>query len=283
MPPKTDILDRLAPAALIEHYADAFVEGAFKVVMALAILIAGVWITRWLAAAVNRFARKHERIDNTLAAFFASIVRYGLLAFVLIAVLDQFGVQTTQIVAVLGAATLAIGLALQGTLSNVAAGVMLILFRPYRLGDFVEVGGQKGTVRDINLFVTELSTPANVKVTLPNAQCWGAPISNFTAFANRRIDLDFAVPNAIPIERAIAIAEAALKGEKRVEETPAPAVQVKSIEFDRTTLTAQGWAKAGEQVAVRAALIKAIKLALDKAMREPKAAERPASSPPDND
>lgn len=268
---------------LLVKYSERLAALGLNVLSAAAILIIGLWIAAWAGRAVRRLSKRSHRIDETLATFFAWLVRYALTAIVLIAVLRRFGVETTSVVALFGATALAIGLALQGTLSNVAAGVMLILFRPYRLGDSVELNGRGGVVTDINLFVTEIVTPDHAKITLPNGQCWGAPISNFTAFANRRIDLDFAVPNAIPIERAIAIAETALKGEKRVEETPAPAVQVKSIEFDRTTLTAQGWAKAGEQVAVRAALIKAIKLALDKAMREPKAAERPASSPPDND
>ncbi len=268
---------------LLVKYSERLAALGLNVLSAAAILIIGLWIAAWAGRAVRRLSKRSHRIDETLATFFAWLVRYALTAIVLIAVLRRFGVETTSVVALFGATALAIGLALQGTLSNVAAGVMLILFRPYRLGDSVELNGRGGVVTDINLFVTEIVTPDHAKITLPNGQCWGAPISNFTAFANRRIDLDFAVPNAIPIERAIAIAETALKGEKRVEETPAPAVQVKSIEFDRTTLTAQGWAKAGEQVAVRAALIKAIKLALDKAMREPKAAERPASSPPDNE
>lgn len=265
MPPKTDILDRFAPAALIEHYADAFIEGAFKVVMALAILFAGIWITRWLAAGVRRFASRHERIDNTLAAFFASIVRYGLLAFVLIAVLDQFGVQTTQIVAVLGAATLAIGLALQGTLSNVAAGVMLILFRPYRLGDFVEVGGQKGTVRDVNLFVTELSTPANVKVTLPNAQCWGAPILNFTFNGTRMLDLSVGVSYKADLDQAMKVVLDTIKADPRVLKEPAPFVKVNALGDFSVTLLSNLWCKSSDILHLRLDLLKSVKEALDDA------------------
>ncbi len=268
---------------LLVKYSERLAALGLNVLSAAAILIIGLWIAAWAGRAVRRLSKRSHRIDETLAAFFAWIVRYAITGVVLIAVLRRFGVETTSVVALFGAAALAIGLALQGTLSNLAAGVMLMLFRPYRLGDSVELNGRGGVVTDINLFVTEIVTPDHAKITLPNGQCWGAPISNYTAFANRRIDLDFAVPNAIPIERAMAIAEAALKGEKRIEDAPAPAVQVKSIEFDRTTLTAQGWARAGEQVAVRQALIKAIKLALDKVMREPKATEQPASSPPDND
>lgn len=265
---------------LLVKYSERLAALGLNVLSAAAILIIGLWIAAWAGRAVRRLSKRSPRIDETLATFFAWLVRYALTAIVLIAVLRRFGVETTSVVALFGATALAIGLALQGTLSNVAAGVMLILFRPYKLGDSVELNGRGGVVTDINLFVTEIVSPDHAKITLPNSQCWGAPISNFTAFANRRIDLDFAVPNAIPIARAIAVAEAALKGEKRIEEMPVPAVLVKSIEFDRTILTAQGWAKAGEQVAVRAALIKAIKLALDAVLREPK---EPQSSPSDNE
>lgn len=263
MPTTPAALTHFTPEAIWERYGDTFIAGAFNLIAAIAILIAGVWITRWLAAAVNRVARKHSRIDNTLAAFFASIVRYGLLAFVVIAVLDRFGVQTTQIIAVLGAATLAIGLALQGTLSNVAAGVMLILFRPYRLGDFVEAAGQKGTVRDINLFITELSTPANVKVTLPNAQCWGAPISNFTANGTRMLDLTFGVSYKADLGRAMKIVEETLTGDPRVLKEPAPFVKVSALGDFSVTLLANVWCKSSDVLHLRLDVTKAVKEALD--------------------
>lgn len=265
MPTTPAALTDFSPKAIWAHYGDALVAGAFNVLMAFAILIAGVWITRWFAAAVNRLARKHERIDNTLAAFFASIVRYGLLAFVFIAVLDRFGVQTTQIIAVLGAATLAIGLALQGTLSNVAAGVMLILFRPYRIGDFVEVANQKGTVRDVNLFVTELSTPANVKVTLPNAQCWGAPISNFTFNGTRMLDLTFNVSYKADLDAATKAVLAVITGDPRVLKEPAPFVKVSALGDYSVTLLANLWCRSGDILHLRLDTIKAVKEALQDA------------------
>lgn len=271
---------------LLLKYSERLAAIGLNVLAAATILIIGLWIAAWAGRAVRRLSKRSHRIDETLAAFFAWIVRYAITGVVLIAVLRRFGVETTSVVALFGAAALAIGLALQGTLSNLAAGVMLMLFRPYRLGDSVELNGRAGVVTDINLFITEIATPDHAKITLPNGQCWGAPIANYTAFANRRIDLDFAVPNAIPIARAIAIAEHVLKDEERLEDAPEPAVLVKSIEFDKTILTAQGWAPAGEQVSVRAALIKAIKLQLDAVLREPKPADKPiepSSSSSDND
>lgn len=265
MPTTPAALTQFTPEAIWARYGDALIASAFNLVAAIAILIAGVWITRWLAAAVNRVARKHSRIDSTLAAFFASIVRYGLLAFVVIAVLDRFGVQTTQIIAVLGAATLAIGLALQGTLSNVAAGVMLILFRPYRIGDFVEAAGQKGTVRDINLFITELSTPQNVKVTLPNAQCWGAPILNYTFNGTRMLELTFRVSHNADLGVATKVVLGAIVSDPRVLKEPAPFVKVSELGDYAVTLLANVWCKAGDILHLRLDVTKAVKEALDEA------------------
>ena len=263
MPPTPAALTDFSPRAIWAHYGDALVSGAFNILTAIAILIAGVWITRWLAGAVRRMASRHPRIDGTLAAFFASIVRYGLLAFVVIAVLDRFGVQTTQIIAVLGAATLAVGLALQGTLSNVAAGVMLVLFRPYRLGDFVEVAGQKGVVRDINLFITELSTPANVQVTLPNAQCWGAPILNYTANGTRVLDLTFNVSYRTDLDAAMKVVLAAITGDPRVMAAPAPSVKVAALGDYAVSLQANLSCTANDIAPLRFDLIKAVKDAFD--------------------
>ncbi len=255
----------LTPEQLWSHYGEAVIAGAFKVLSALAILVAGLWITAWLGRAVRRLSQKNPRIDNTLAAFFASIVRYGLMAFVLIAVLDQFGVETTQIVAVLGAATLAIGLALQGTLSNVAAGVMLILFRPYRLGDVVELAGKRGTVRDVNIFITELSTIDNVKVTLPNGQCWGAPISNFTANGTRMIECVFNVAYDTDLDRAILLVLEVIGADPRTLKAPAPTVKVASLGDYAVGLQASYWCESGDFAALKQDVTKAVKEAFDRA------------------
>jgi small conductance mechanosensitive channel len=252
------------PEALWSRYGGAIVEGAFNILTALAILVAGLWITGWLARAVRRIAERQPRIDNTLAAFFASIVRYGLMAFVLIAVLARFGVETTQMVAVLGAATLAIGLALQGALSNVAAGVMLILFRPYRLGDFVELAGRRGVVRDINLFVTELATPDNAQITLPNSQCWGAPIMNFSAHKTRMVELTFNVAYGADIDKAISLLRATIDSDKRVRPEPAPSVRVTALGDWAVALTAAVWTDGDSFMPLRLDLLKAVKDAFDR-------------------
>ncbi len=210
-------------------YGDMIVAGAFDLLAASLILIIGVWFSRRLGRATRKLLLKNPRVDSTIASFGSSAVRYGLLAAVILAVLNQFGVETTSLVAVLGAATLAIGLALQGTLSNVAAGVMLVLFRPYRLGDDVQIGGAKGVVEDISLFTTELSTLENVKVVIPNGKVWGETISNYSARPTRRLDLEFAVSYADDLRQVEKVLRQAIAADSRIHAAPEPFVKVKKL------------------------------------------------------
>jgi small conductance mechanosensitive channel len=254
---------QIDPNEIWTTYGQIFIASALNVVAATAILVIGLWVSAWAGDTMRTMSRKHPRIDDTLAAFFSWIVRYGLMAFVIVAVLNRFGVATTSIVAVIGAGALAIGLALQGTLSNVAAGVMLMLFRPYRLGDHVELAGQNGIVDDIHLFTTELRTLQNIKIVLPNSICWGAPMINYTGYPSRRIDLDFAVAYDTDIEVAISVLNEAMKSDKRVMAEPAPSVVVSQLGDFAIVLAARAWAPARDFIPVRFALLKAGKEALD--------------------
>ncbi len=149
---------------------------------AVLILIIGFWVSGRADFLVGRALRKTKHVDEMLRGFFSSIARYFVLTITALAVLSQFGIQTTSLVAVIGAASLAIGLALQGTLSNLAAGVMLLIFRPFRIGHSVTVGGNTGTVRALSLFWTEIVTDANVQIIIPNGSVWGQPIKNMTTY-----------------------------------------------------------------------------------------------------
>ena len=251
------------PQQIWSEYSQAVIDGAINVLGAGAILIFGIWIANWSGGAMRKFSRKHPGIDDTLAALFAWLVRYALIGFVIVAVLNRFGVATTSIVAVLGASALAIGLALQGTLSNLAAGVMLMLFRPYRLGDLVELSGQTGTVEDVTLFTTELATPQNVKVVLPNALCWGAAMINFTGHPRRRVDLDFAVAYDSNLDDAVAVLEKVAAEEKRILEEPKPRVEVTRLGDFSITLSLRAWVNSREYLPARFALTRAGKEALD--------------------
>ncbi|MEK9900436.1 MAG: mechanosensitive ion channel domain-containing protein, partial [Rhodospirillaceae bacterium] len=160
-----------------------------NVIGALAIIVIGFIAAGWARRALERALSRSGHVDATIVRFFGSLLRYAIIAFVVIAALQRFGVEATSLVAVFGAAGLAIGLALQGTLSNAAAGVMLLMFRPFKIGDFIDAGGQSGTVKEVGLFTTEMATPDNVKIIVPNGAIWGQAIKNFSGNPTRRVDV----------------------------------------------------------------------------------------------
>ena len=159
---------------------------------AIAILFITLWLAKWVQNRIVNLGHKYEQLDDTLFLFFGKIARVLVIVFGVTIILNKFGVQTTSIVALVGAAGLAVGLALQGTLSNFAAGIMLIIFRPFKTGDYVAVGGSAGTVKEISIFTTELATPDNVQIIVPNGQVWGSAITNYSAYDTRRLDFVFA-------------------------------------------------------------------------------------------
>ncbi len=212
-----------------------------NVALAALILVAGLYTAGFLSRRVRAWAIAHPRIDTTLAVFFASVVRYVIIAVVAIAVLTRFGVETTSLVAALGAMTLAVGLALQGTLSNVAAGVMIVFFRPYKIGDFVDIGGTAGSVRDITLFYTELNTPDNRQVIVPNAQSWGRVIINVTGYATRRVDFAFTAAYSADIEHVRSVIRRILEDDTRVLAEPPVVVEVAAHGASAIEYTARAW------------------------------------------
>lgn len=149
---------------------------------AIFVLFLGFLIAGWVARRIERLARVHARLDNTLFEFLANLARYAIMGLSFLIVLNTFGIQTTSLVAVIGAAGLAIGLALQGTLSNVAAGVMLIFFRPIKVGDYVTINDASGTVKGINLNFCELASIGNFQIIIPNSEVWGNTIINYSAY-----------------------------------------------------------------------------------------------------
>jgi small conductance mechanosensitive channel len=235
-----------------------------NVVKALIVLIVG-WI---VAGAVGGFVRRKVMaapyIDQTIGSLAASVVKWVILLMVLIAVLGLFGIQATSLVAILGAATLAIGLALQGTLGNIAAGFMLILFRPYKLGQYVDIGGTSGTVSDLNLFFTELVTPDNVQIVIPNGQAWGAIITNFSHHATRRVDLTFGIDYGDDADKAMKIILDLAATDSRVHADPEPWVRVTSLGDSSVNLGVRLWCAADDYWELKFAMTKAVKEAFDK-------------------
>jgi small conductance mechanosensitive channel len=254
------------PAAVWETYSGTVLGWSVNLLAAIAILIGGLWISGTIRKFVRRRIENNTRLDRTFAGFLANLVYYVMIAFVLIAVLNRFGVQTTSLVAVLGAATLAIGLALQGTLGNVAAGVMLVLFRPYRIGDYVEVGGMGGTVKDIDIFTTELATPDNVKIVVPNGLCWGQPIRNFNHYPLRRCDITFNVAYDSDIETATRLILETVQADARFLAAPeAPWVRVVNLGASSVDLQLRAWIKKEDLWEARFATIRAVKEKFDAA------------------
>lgn len=233
-------------------------------IKALLVLIIGWMVAGGVSSMVRRRVNASPNIDQTLGNFAASIVKWAILMVVLIAVLGLFGIQATSLVAMLGAATLAIGLALQGTLSDLAAGFMLILFRPYKLGQFVDIGGTSGTVKDLNLFVTELVTPDNLQVIVPNGQAWGSIITNFSHHETRRVDLVFGIDYGDDADKAMKIITDLAAADTRVHDEPETWVRVTNLGDSSVDLTARLWCDAADYWDVKFGMTKNVKEAFDK-------------------
>jgi small conductance mechanosensitive channel len=190
------------------------ISNALHIVGAVVILIIGFWLSGQAASLSTRMLARTPHFDDMLRSFFGSIARYFVLTITLLAVLSQFGVQTTSLVAVIGAASLAIGLALQGTLSNLAAGVMLLIFRPFRIGHHVIIAGNDGTVKDLTLFWTEIVTADAVQVIIPNGSVWGSAIKNLSVYTapNAAVELRFPAPPPAQLNSAVAAIQAIVTG-----------------------------------------------------------------------
>lgn len=235
----------------------------FSTFKALVVLAVGWTVAGTVSGIVRRRLNAVENLDPTLGNFVASLVKWVILLMVLVAVLGMFGVEATSLVAILGASTLAIGLALQGTLSDLAAGFMLILFRPYKLGQYVDVGGTVGTVKDLNLFVTELVTPDNVQIIIPNGQAWGSVITNYSAHDTRRCDLVFGIDYGDSADTAMKIILDLAKAEQRVHDDPEPWARVTNLGDSSVDISVRLWCDAPDYWELKFYMTKAVKEAFD--------------------
>jgi small conductance mechanosensitive channel len=240
---------------------------AANVTLAIVILAVTLWAAGRLAdvtrAAVTRMQRAHP--DPTIQALAASLTRYAVVIVGLIAVLQQLGVQATSVIAVLGAASLAVGLAIQGTLSNVAAGVMILILRPYRVGDDVIINGQKGVVRALDLFATKLVAPEGQQVFVPNGKAFGEMIQNYTALGRRRIELAFGVDYADDLARGRRIAVETAKAHPKVLADPAPWAHVTALADSAVTITLRCWVRPSDYNDTFPDLIEQVKAAFEAA------------------
>lgn len=235
------------------------------VAAAATILVIGFWFAGRSAAWVRKTAAKYDSIDPLLGNFFASILRYIIIIVTVLAVLGKFGVETTSFLAIFGAAGLAIGLALQGTLSNLAAGVMMMIFRPFKIGDFVEVAGMTGSVTRVTMFITELTTPDNIQRLIPNGDVWGSAITNFAAHDTRRFDLVFGIGYGANINHGMEVISACLAADDRIMKDPEPMVAVTNLGGSSVDITARAWCARSDFFTLQCDLRKTVKEALDAA------------------
>lgn len=249
--------------SLLHKFTDAAGDLAVNLVVGAIILMLTLWASAWLSGltrkAMGRLQGRHAP-DLTLQTFVASMVRYVILVMGSVAVLQQLGVKTTSIVAVLGAASLAVGLALQGALSNVAAGVMILLFRPYRVGDVIETGGKKGRVQALDLVITELATADNLKIVIPNNKVFGDVIVNHSHHPRRRVDVTFRIPATADVNATMAGILARATANPLVLPEPAPGVAVALLLENAVEIEVTAWTRAPDHGTVQADLLLAAKL-----------------------
>ena len=256
-------MNNIDMAQLWSDYGDDVLGFGAQAVGALIVLIIGLRVAGWLGRLVRSISMKQESIDDTLGNFFGSMVRWAVTAAVFIAVLQVFGVPATSFVAILGALTLAIGLSLQGALGNIASGVMIMIFRPYKLGDYVEAAGAAGTVKDINLFQTVLATPDNVQIMVPNSQAIDGVIKNYSGYSTRRVDVTFGIDYGDDIDKAIGIIKSIVDADKRIMRDPEPFAKVVNLGDSSVDIATRNWVQASDYWDVKFDPTKQVKEAFD--------------------
>ena len=255
----TELLDRLSDT---EALVATGLPLVLNVVAALATFFIGKWVIKGLIALLRRMMRR-ANTDETLASFLSNVL-YGVgLAIVIISALGHLGVDTTSAAAVLGGAALAIGLALQGQLSSLAAGVILIIFRPFKRGDFVEIGGTMGVVDEVKIIHTTMKTLDNQVVIVPNSNITTQTITNYSALPTRRIDLTVGIGYGSDLRKAKRLLEKMLAEEDRILPEPAPTVQVKELADNSVNFAFRGWTKSSDWWGTRCDLTERIKLVFD--------------------
>ncbi len=238
---------------------------AGSVLGAIVIVILGFLIAGWAGRRVRNVGLKNRHLDETLFNFLGNILRYVIIGFSLLFVLNTFGVQTTSVVAVIGAAGLAIGLALQGTLSNVAAGVMIIFFRPIKVGDFVDIAGRMGTVKDITLNYTELASLGNFQIIIPNSEVWGNTIENYSVYPMRRAEWTFGVSYGANLSQAHDVIINTIMADPRSMAEPEPFIQVNNLGDFSVDFLVRVWCGRDEFFQYQADMKRQVKDALDQA------------------
>ena len=262
---ETPLVDGLSNAEQwLTDNSDLFIQYGVNIISALVILFIGNLIVKAVANSVSKVLQK-KKMDRAVVEFIHGLVRYLLFVIVLIAALGRLGVQTASVVAVIGAAGLAIGLALQGSLSNFAAGVLIVAFRPFKSGDYVEIGGVAGSVEAIQIFQTVLKTPDNKMVVVPNSSVIGGAITNYSRHATRRVDLVIGVSYSADLKQTKQVIRDVLEKDERILKDPAIQIGVLALADSSVNFVVRPWCKTSDYWDVYFDSTQAIKEALDEA------------------
>lgn len=249
-----ELYDQLVPMVL--DYGE-------NIVSAILILILGYWIAGRLSAGMKRLLDRQKRLDATVKPLLGNMVKYLVVAITVIAVLNRFGVQTASIIAVLGAAGLAIGLALQGTLQNIAAGIMLLALRPLKVGEYIQAGSLGGTVEEISLFTTTLTTADGVYISAPNSALWNQAITNYSRNGTRRLDFEVGISYDDDIGKAQEALIALMRADERIKDDPAPMTMVTALADSSVNINMRCWIATADFWAVKWDMQKGAKKAVE--------------------
>lgn len=259
-----DALTHLDLSGVIAALTELLSTWGIRVVGGIALLFVGSIVAKMVRRSMRKALARMPRLDPTLIPFLSGMVYYLIVTFVVVACLGLFGIQTTSVIALLGAAGLAVGLALQGTLTNFSSGVMLLIFRPFRIGDFVEVAGVAGAVQEIGLFSTTMNTPDNVRIIIPNASVYGTTIKNYAANETRRNDMTVGVSYDDDLGLAQETIERVVKGDARVLKDPAPLIAVAEMADSSVNFVVRPWCRKEDYWALRCDLTRQLKEELER-------------------
>ena len=226
--------------SFLESIIELLTVFGFKILAAIIVFLVGNWVAKWIRGIIQNFMEKRQ-LEATVTGFVSSLSYYAMITFVVIVALGQLGVRTASFVAIIGAAGLAVGLALQGSLSNFASGVLLVIFRPFKVGDFVEAGGVAGVVNSIEIFYTILKSPDNKKIIVPNSNIMAGNIINYSAFPIRRVDLVFGIGYKDDIDQAKQIIWDTLNQDDRILQDPPAIVSVCELADSSVNFAVRPW------------------------------------------
>lgn len=250
-------------AVLNEKFQTLGFDFGIKLIAAIAIFYVGRIVARFVTRGVRKLMQA-QNVDKILETFVSNLVYWALMLFVIVAAINQIGVQTTSLIAIMGAAGLAVGLALQGSLANFAAGVLIVLFRPYRVGDFVEAAGISGSVVQVQILTTILKTADNKQIVVPNGQIMGSIVTNYSANETRRVDLVVGIGYDDDIDKARDTIQELVDADDRVLKDPACLIAVSELGDSSVSLVVRPWVKTADYWAVNFGLTEAIKKRFDK-------------------